>query len=458
MTTSELKDDRLDQLAEHGNVAQFASFGAGAEPVLRHHRLAGDPQLASGQPAELARQLLAQATSGTVNVRSFRPDRDKGCPFHYGIAKAGDAADLVYRLAGEGYLTIVNETIDIHDGGVSGVALAGIVEFAPDDTPRAVEQPGVASLPLAQAVRILTTVYGFAPELPDVPTDRLEFSIHPNRVGYRRSHTLWWELEPLATTDRLTARLDWPNRFSRHLGDKAYGLLMADLVGLPVPRTTVIARRLAPFGFGRPTATGETWLRTCPTEQAPGRYSTVAQWTDPYALLAEEDPDGTAIAAVLAQQGVDPAWSGATMASTDGADFVQGVAGRGDSFMLGEQAPESLPAAVLADVRALAEAARQQLGPVRLEWVHDGSQAWVVQLHIARQFFAGASVVSAGEANRWLDFEVADGLDSLRELVGRAQAESAGIRIHGSVGLTSHVGDLLRRAGVPGRLADPEPS
>ena len=53
----------------------------------------------------------------------------------------------MFRLAGEGYLTIVNETIDIHDGGISGVALAGIVEFAPDDTPRAVEQPGVAALP-----------------------------------------------------------------------------------------------------------------------------------------------------------------------------------------------------------------------------------------------------------------------------------------------------------------------
>jgi hypothetical protein len=233
---------------------------------------------------------------------------------------------------------------------------------------------------------------------------------------------------------------------------------MADLAGLPVPRTTVISRRVAPFSFGRPTSTGETWLRTCPTEQTPGKYSTVAQWTDPYALLAEEDPEGTAIAAVLAQHGVDPAWSGATMASADGADFVQGVAGRGDSFMVGEQAPQSLPDRVLADVRQLAATARQSLGPVRLEWVHDGSQAWVVQLHIARQFFTGASIVSAGEADHWLDFQVADSLDSLRALVGQAQAEGAGIRIHGSVGLTSHVGDLLRRAGVPGRLADPAPS
>lgn len=451
-----LKDDRLDQLAEHGNVAQFASFSAGDAPVRRHHRLVGDPALVSEQPAEVVRQLLTRAGAGSINVRSFRPDRDKGSPFHYGLTKSDDAVDLVHRLAGEGYLTVVNETIDIHDGGVSGVSLAGIVEFAPDDTPRAVEQPGVAALPFAQAVRLLTTVYGFAPELPDSPTDRLEFSIHPSRVGYRRSHTLWWELESDATADRLTARPDWPNRFSRHLGDKAYGLLMADLAGLPVPRTTVIGRRVAPFSFGRPTTTGETWLRTCPTEQAPGRYSTTAQWTDPYALLANEDPDGTAIAAVLAQQGVDPAWSGATMASPDGEDFVQGVAGRGDGFMLGEQAPAQLPGQVVADVRALADQARQLLGPVRLEWVHDGERAWVVQLHLARQFFTGASIVSAGETDHWLDFQVADGLDNLRELVGRAQAEGAGVRIHGSVGLTSHVGDLLRRAGVPARLVDPQ--
>jgi hypothetical protein len=292
------------------------------------------------------------------------------------------------------------------------------------------------------------------PELPEEEVDRLEFSIHPARVGYRRSHTLWWELEPEATTDDLIPRLDWPNKFSRHIGDKAFGLLIAHLVGLPVPRTTVISRRVAPFSFGQPTLTGETWLRTCPTEQVPGQYTTVAQWTDPYALLAKEDPHGDAIAAILAQHGVDPKWSGATMASADGEDFVQGVPGRGDSFMLGEQAPTPLPDQVLADVRELAGTARKLLGPVRLEWVHDGGQAWAVQLHIARQFFTGANVVSAGDADSWLDFQVSDGLDNLRVLLGRALAEGAGIRIHGSVGLTSHVGDLLRRAGVPGRLVD----
>jgi hypothetical protein len=449
----ELKDDRLDQMADSGNVAQFVSFGPGAEPRLRHHRIVTDPGLDPTRPDNAVATLLAASTAASINVRSFRPDQDKGCPFHYGIRSAVDAAALVSSLAADGYYTIVNETIDVHDGGVSGVSLGGIVEFAPDDTPRAVEKEGTASLPVDLALRLLTTVYGFAPDLPTSRVDRLEFSIHPMRVGYRRSNTLWWELEPNAATTDLTAQVSWPNRFSRHIGDKAYGLLIADLVGLPVPRTTVVSRRVAPFSFGQPTRTGETWLRTCPTEQAPGQYTTLPHWTDPYALLAKEDPHGDAIASVLAQQGVDPRWSGATMASVDGADFVQGVAGRGDAFMQGGQAPVPLPDRILDEVRALAGSARQSLGPVRLEWVHDGSRAWVVQLHIARQFFAGSEILSEGEAQTWLDFDVSDGLDELRALLVPALRQGAGIRIHGAVGLTSHVGDLLRRAGVPGRLA-----
>jgi hypothetical protein len=449
-----LKDDRLDRLAEAGNVAQFVSFSAGPEPRLRHHRIVGDPELDPARPDEAIEELLSRARSGSINVRSFRPDRDKGCPFHYGIRSAPEAARLVRNLAQDGLYTIVNETVDVEDGGISGVAMGGILEFAPDDTPRAVEKEGIASLPRDLGLRLLETVYGFAPDLPGRPADRIEFSIHPVRVGYLRSHTLLWELEPDVATTGLTASLNWPNRFSRHIGDKAYGLLIADLVGLPVPRTTVISRRVAPFGFGRPTGTGDTWLRTCPTEQLPGQYTTVPHWVDPYALLGKEDPQGQAIASVLAQQGVDPRWSGATMAGAAGDDFVQGVAGQGDAFMLGAQPPESLPEPVLADVRALSRTARGALGPVRLEWVHDGHRPWVVQLHIARQFFSNAHIVSPGEADSWLDFTVSDGLDTLRRLLDRAQQQGAGIRIHGAVGLTSHVGDLIRRAKVPGRLVD----
>ncbi len=35
-----------------------------------------------------------------------------------------------------------------------------MIEFAPDDTPRCVEKPGVASFPLAWGHSLLQTVYG----------------------------------------------------------------------------------------------------------------------------------------------------------------------------------------------------------------------------------------------------------------------------------------------------------
>ncbi len=79
------------------------------------------------------------------------------------VTRAFERAVAVKRISAAGFHVIVNETIDVSDGGVSGVLEGGIMEFAPDDTPRCVEKPGVASLPRRQAIELLTLVYG----LPD---------------------------------------------------------------------------------------------------------------------------------------------------------------------------------------------------------------------------------------------------------------------------------------------------
>lgn len=42
----------------------------------------------------------------------------------------------------------------------------------------------------------------------------------------------------------------------------------------------------------------------------------------------------------------------------------------------------------------------------------------------------------------------------MKGLIAQARDAGAGIEVTKPIGLTSHVGDLLRRAGVPGRLAD----
>jgi hypothetical protein len=445
-----LKDEMLSRLAAEANVAQFVSFGPGHDLPQRHSCLRGHPpghRFATAEEAVGA--LLALAHS--VNVRSFLAGAPKGGPFSYGLTRREDVLAVLRARAASGLHTIANETVNVDDGGVSGVALGGLVEFAPGDTPRSVESPGTVALGHDQAMAMLATVYGFTPELDGHPGERVEFSLHPLAAGVRQTHTIVWEREPVDPV-RLASRLTWPNRFSRLLGDKAFGLLVADLLGLPVPATTVVGRRVAPFSFGRPTGSGERWTRTCPAEPVPGRFLTQRGWRDPFALLASEDPSGTEVVAVLAQEGVQAAWSGAALPTEDGGLLVEGVPGSGEDFMLARSAPVPLPGQVLEDVRRIGARAATTLGPVRFEWSHDGRTAWLVQLHLARTVTATRTTIHPGTPSRWHRFDPSLGLDRLRALIATVDPDE-GIELTGDVGVTSHAGDLLRRAAIPSRLA-----
>ena len=172
--------------------------------------------------------------------------------------------------------------------------------------------------------------------------------------------------------------------------------------------------------------------------------------------MGREDPDGTAIASVIAQESVEPVYSGASLPEPDkDSDYVEGVKGRGDDFMLGGQRPDPLPSEVIHDVRMLAKRARSVVGPVRMEFVHDGKEAWVVQFHRSADRYEAGVISPGSPARGWLDFDPDAGLEQLNELITRAQAEDKGVRVVGPVGLTSHVGDLLRKAGVPAELFIP---
>ncbi len=444
------KDESLDALADKGNVAQFVSFvPERGKPVQAYLRILGhEPNQAIGSPREAIAALLARAPDGMVNVRSYTPESPRSREFLYGLSTVEEAAQAIDRLSNEGLFTIVNETVDVADGGVSGVIQGGVIEFAPDDTPRAVEKPGTASLPAELGLALLDTVYGFAPDFGGA-TGRVEFSVHPKPRGWRATQTLLWEQEDADEASAPPA-LDWPNRFSRHIGDKAYGLLMAHLAGADVPRTTAITRRVAPFMFGKDTGSHETWIRTCPTEQQPGLFTTHRGWLDPYALLAAEDPEGTSIASVLAQSGVPARYAGASLVDAAGRTVVEGVSGTGDAFMLGTQLPTILPDTVVADVLATAEALSRRFGPVRTEWVHDGTRAWVVQLHRGATS-STANVLVPGEREQWINFEASSGLEALRQLLAGIDARS-GIEIQGAIGITSHMADLARKSGVPTRV------
>lgn len=446
------KDAILDRLARRANVAQFVSFGP--DGAQRHAWLRGrEPNLSFGSLEEAVAALLAASPEKSVNVRSYEPASPKAREFLYGRTNAEEVVAAVRRLAAEGLFTIVNETVDIEDGGVSGVAFGDILEFAPGDTPRCVEKPGTAALPRRLGLRLLETVYGFAPSLAaEKPEVRVEFSLHPLRRGVRHEQTILWETEKPGPPPS-APEIAWPNRFSRHVGDKAFGLLIADALGLPVPRVLVVPRRLAPFRFGVDTSLAETWIRTCPVEQVPGFFTTHHGWLDPFRLLAAEDPQSEAIASILAQQAVDARHSGALVAQPGGEPLIEGVAGSGDDFMTGRRPPEELPPEVLRDVRSAYGRAASTLGPVRCEWVHDGARVWVLQLHRAGGVSSGR-VVHPGDAASYCFFEVSQGIEALRELIGKVRETGEGIVLVGRVGVTSHLGDLLRRAQIPSRIEE----
>lgn len=446
------KDESLHVLAEQGmNVAQFVSFRpANGTPHQAYARVTGrQANEIFANVRSAIESLLKASASRSINVRSYQPHNSQSREFLYGLTGVEAAAAAVERLSGEGLHTIVNETIDVKDGGVSGVLMGNVLEFAPDDTPRCVEKPGTASLPRGLGRELLASVYGFPIEFPVPFASRLEFSVHPQPQGWRGTNILTWELSE-QEQNLADPQMIWPNNFSRLIGDKTFGLLVAHHLGLRVPLTTVVNRRVAAFSFGQPTGWGEYWIRTAPPEQAPGLFTTLRGWTDPFVLLQAEDPGGKAIASVLSQAGVLPAYSGALIVGADGGIIVEGRAGTGDSLMLGQRGPEQLPAKIVRDVLSLYKQATAALGAVRFEWVHDGRQSWIVQLH------RGATEttlmrLTSGEAKDWVEFDVGTGLAELRALLARFPRDT-GLILKGQVGLTSHVADVVRKARIPARM------
>lgn len=439
-----LKDDALADLAGRRNVAQFVSFDARCPPRVRHAVVAGHLDVAGLGTRRAVEVLLDGSNARSLNVRTFDPHGERrSTPFTYGLTDVDEVLEAVRAAAADGLYSIVNETIDVHDGGVSGVSMPGVVEYAPDVTPRAVEEPGVLSASTELAIGVLRTVYGDDATDVVVPGSRLEFSVHPMPVGTAQGRVTSWEIGP--AHEPLTTTVRWPNRFSRFLGDKAFGLVIADLLGLRVPFTTVLARRIAPFSFGRRTGSGRSWLRTAPDVPEAGKFPTSPGWTDPFRLLAELGDERDRIASVLWQEGVAARWSGSTGFWSNGPIRVEGVPGAGDAFMLGRVPPVPLPDEVVAGVVGVVEALRPELGPCSIEWAHDGADVWVLQLH--QESPEPERPVPAPRA--WLDYDPVDGLETLRSLVVTARDSGAGIRLMRPVGVTSHVGEILRRSGLP---------
>jgi hypothetical protein len=448
VTRAHFKDERLNELREKGNIAQFASFSPNL--AIRFSSVNGiPPNHAFGSVEAALSALLEASAEHRLNVRSFRPDDPQGNEFVYGISSAKEVEQHIRRLAANGMYSIANETIDINDGGVSGVAHGGVIEFGPGSTPRIVETGEVASFSRLVGEHLLRIVYGVVPDIPLGPDVRVEFSVHPQPRGFRNQQTIIWEIQE-SPGAALRPNLRWPNLFSQFIGDKTFGLLLAECLGFRVPSTTVISRYIAPFAFGSKTGSTVKWLRTAPRIAEPGYFPTVRGWQDPFKLM-EKTENRDRVAAVLVQDEVESRFSGALLTSSSGEAIIEGVEGFGDEFMLGRVGAASLEKTLNAALNDLHNELVSKIGAVRAEWAFDGKDLWLLQLQQETAVSSGMQIVP-GDFEEELDFDLAGGIAGLRELVAPVRDRNIGIVLHGNVGMTSHIADILRRNSIPSRI------
>lgn len=468
-----MKDEILNRLPLDMNVAQFVSFCNNG--VMRFSRVRGyQPNHKFENATQAVEALFKTSPDGTLNIRTFTPIGIKSGPFIVGIKTPKEVHERVAELWKNGFYVSIHETVNISDNGVSGVILKNMIEFSPDATPRCVECEGTCRLPFHMGEIILHQVYGVSLYIKLFPLsikNRIEFSIHPIKRGYLSDHLIVWEVEPIPDDiPCLPVNINWPNNFSKMLGDKVYGLMVANVLGCQVPETWVINRRVAPFKFGRSTGQLEKWIRTCPATSEPGFYPTEFGWTDPFEMVSyfkydkrskellslfKTNPEKIApIQSVISQSHIDAAYSGAVRQLQSGKLIIEGVQGRGDGFMLGDDC-DPLPETVTSVITMVYKSIVQKLGPVHIEWVIDHDNVvWIVQLHIDEELMESEDVIVPGKAKCYIAFDVKQGLDALREVIDMAQhcIPKHGIYLMGNVGVTSHFGDLLRKANIPSKI------
>lgn len=435
----ELKDEALFQLSRKRNVANFASFYP--EGKIRFQVLPENKKVKTLEGA-----IAALLRKGKVNIRSFRGN-ETGNPFMTGLDDADEIARKANMLMNEGFYIILNEDIPRHGRMASGVICGNQVEFAPCDTPRCVERE-CSCMPADWAETMLSRWLSARVFLPR-PKERLEFSVYPYGVGARNGNVVFWERGEKCS---MKINIIQPDQFSRHIGDKAWGLFLAwsarGGLDINIPECVVYKKGYGmPFlSFGEDTGSENVWTRTCPKVAMPGKYATLKGFHDPFKLMEKEDPTGDELNCVMIQREVNAKWSGAAWKNGNVLN-IEGVPGFGDDFMLAKKNPLVPPPDIYSEVEKLLKIlSRLFKKGVKIEWVFDGEKLWLVQMHVEDIVFEP----DKSKVDKWIGWNPSDGLDVLREII-KNNPES-GVILHERIGLSSHAADIIRKAKVPVRF------
>jgi hypothetical protein len=215
------KDAVLDSLAEEWNIAQFVSYSPSL--TQRFSRIKGLPRnFTFPSPQAAIGALLSKSPERSVNIRTYSTATPRGSVFKMNLRSVDEIMKHLEMTSRKGLFSILNESIDVNDGGVSGVSLGGTVEFAPGDTPRCVEREDVTALPSEVAWSLFDRVYSLGIQDPFDPRQRVEFSVHPFRRGFRSEPIIVWQQETIGDCS-INTPIQWPHAFSRFVGDKVFG-------------------------------------------------------------------------------------------------------------------------------------------------------------------------------------------------------------------------------------------
>lgn len=488
-----LKDEKLNKIADEFNIAQFASFEAYTGKMRFNNIKNFKPNFPFGNTLTCIIQIMDNSSYKTLNIRTFKDETSKSNPFVYGLNDIDEIEATIMGFIEQGYYVIISETIDVSDNGVSGVILGNTISFSPDATPRCVEGNNICTLPTSVGLFILKTVYNvnlfnvFQFDMNKTKfNQRIEFSVHPNRIGYKDDYYLIWEIEEV-NWDTIQPfsinEIIWPNTFSKLLGDKVFGLLVAHTYDQNVPMTTVINKRIPPFTFGKSTDNNETWIRTCPSIPYPGRFTTVKNWKDPFMLLRKDEStftDDEYIPSIVSQKHITAKYSGAAIPTGDNGNIViiEGVEGTGENFMLGSQDRCELPEIIKMKIERIFYRLKEKIGIIQFEWVCDFNETiWIVQLHKPKHFSKNEIIVVPPEVTNYIDVNTENGIGNLKDIIDYMQCmekhgdlfnteilealnkdfsntvdEPIGINLIGNVSVVSHFGDLLRKAQIPSKI------
>lgn len=445
------KDEILVELSKIYNIAQFISYDPNLNIRFGLLKNFSVNQEGGSYEREQLEILLKESAYQSLNIRSFKPDEAQSQEFIFGLTDIKKIESELGRLAGLGLYTIVHETIDLDDGGVSGVLCGDVIEFSPKETGRCVERiegTPVCTLPANIGINILDTIYNIGNVLRSFHKEkRVEFSIHPKALGVNGDHYLVWE-ESNATETDFDVKIDWPNTFSQFIGDKVFGLLVANFVGMNVPLTVVHCKntKIPVFHFGHSNNPLQ-WTRTAPRVPQHGVFTTLNELVDPYKLMQKEDTEDQ-LASCILQSGVDAVYSGACITTESGC-ILEGVNGCGDKFMLGQESCVPLPDYLVEIIEEEHKFLLNIFDKVKFEWAFDGNQLYILQLH-NRSNDHSIPIYTVSSSNlESIDFYPKQGVDSLNELKILIEKPNIFVRVHGNIGVTSHIADILRENNVP---------